>query len=262
MAIKVKQYKRKDGTKVSSHKRSEPQSDLKYSANSYKYKKSDKSKKDSQSFSEMFKKEKKIDDLGLKGWKLTALKELTEQESEEFTDAKDESYDNRFQDRDGLYLEGYGEYIVFPSYEKAELSAIDYVKEQLDEEPELFTKDWLNQFIYVSDTDRRIIAGEQEDNLRNEMIDEGIDENSAEFEERADAIYDEWYNGLQDPIQFLVEEQEIYSMEDLLQQSFIQIDTNEASEDAVNTDGVAHFFASYDGNQIELPSGAVAYRVN
>jgi len=57
-------------------------------------------------------------------------------------------------------------------------------------------------------------------------------------------------------------EQGIYTEEELLKQSWIQINTSEAAEDAVNVDGVGHFFASYDGDQIELDDGTVMYRVN
>ncbi len=40
------------------------------------------------------------------------------------------------------------------------------------------------------------------------------------------------------------------------------IDIESASESAVDTDGVAHFLSSYDGEQIDLSNGHVAYRTN
>ena len=40
------------------------------------------------------------------------------------------------------------------------------------------------------------------------------------------------------------------------------IDIDKASESAVDTDGVAHFLSSYDGEQIDLSNGHVAYRTN
>ena len=39
-------------------------------------------------------------------------------------------------------------------------------------------------------------------------------------------------------------------------------DSEEAAENAIRTDGVAHFLASYDGEEIELDNGNVMYRVN
>jgi len=43
--------------------------------------------------------------------------------------------------------------------------------------------------------------------------------------------------------------------------AFVTIDYDAAAEYAVNTDGVAHFLASYDSNETDLPSGGLAYRV-
>jgi hypothetical protein len=40
------------------------------------------------------------------------------------------------------------------------------------------------------------------------------------------------------------------------------IDIQSASENAVYTDGIAHFLSSYDGEQIDLSNGHVAYRTN
>jgi hypothetical protein len=40
---------------------------------------------------------------------------------------------------------------------------------------------------------------------------------------------------------------------------WLTIDTKKAAADAIRTDGVAHFLDHYDGEEIELPSGAVAY---
>ena len=62
--------------------------------------------------------------------------------------------------------------------------------------------------------------------------------------------------------QFLVEQEGIYTEDQFFEQYGYSIDTEEAAEDAVNTDGVPHFFASYDGREVELDDGSVMYRVN
>lgn len=40
------------------------------------------------------------------------------------------------------------------------------------------------------------------------------------------------------------------------------IDLNMVAEEAISQDGVAHFIASYDGNEIDLGNGLFAYRIN
>jgi hypothetical protein len=40
------------------------------------------------------------------------------------------------------------------------------------------------------------------------------------------------------------------------------LDFDEASKDAVNVDGIAHFLSSYDGETLYLNNDFVAYRVN
>ena len=196
------------------------------------------------------------------------------------------------------------EWLVFPSYDDAEYAATDSVKDDLDSDPEMFSGDWLNNFIYVTDTDRRIIAGEEADNLADNMSEEELieeegfedeyeelteeeddllvkKENTPAEEKRLEEIekekneiittsrdsfisskYDEIYDSLKDPVDYFVEEQGIYTKEELFEQSFISIDTTEAAEDAIQTDGVAHFLSSYDGEEVELDNGNVMYRTN
>lgn len=206
---------------------------------------------------------------------------------------------NNFDDQRGniVSFDDGTEWLIFDSHDEAEMACVDYVREELEDEPSLFTQSWLENFVTITDTDRRIMANEEADfRVRDmndeELIDEAdlrdeydeIQEKIDEYEEKdkdtsaledkleklvdeardqlLEKIYDEWYEGLEDPIQFLCEEQGIYSRDDLLKQSWIQIDIDEAAEDAVNTDGVAHFFAGYDGNEVELSDGTVMYRTN
>ncbi len=169
---------------------------------------------------------------------------------------------------------GSEEYMIFENSDDAYEEALARVKEDLDNEPELFTQDWLKDFITISDTDRRIISQEEADARYDEMSDDeiadevGADIDDEDFdvddarEELKDKLSDEIYDELEDPVQYFVEDQGIYSIEDLMKASFVMIDTDEAASDAVSTDGVAHFLNHYDGNETDLSNGAVAYRTN
>lgn len=55
-----------------------------------------------------------------------------------------------------------------------------------------------------------------------------------------------------DPVGYFVEEEGMYSVEDLMNQSFVFIDDNELAKDAVETDGIAHFLDNYDGEGEEI----------
>lgn len=239
-------------------------------------------------------------------WKKTAKKEL---ERELGVNTKIRSYEY-YEDLGALALEsvtgaannGESEWIVFKNPDEAELAAIAKVKEDLENEPGLFTQSWLQEFIKISGTDRRLIANEEADDYVDNVLGEDdlikeadLEEEMREITERQSELDDEdpgydqkyaslekereqrletakdkvredrqkeIYEALKDPIQYFVEDQGIYSREDLLKQNFITIDVDEAAKDAVDTDGVAHFLDNYDNSEVELASGAVAFGTN
>ena len=110
-------------------------------------------------------------------------------------------------------------------------------------------------YMYVTDTDRRLIAQEQADfyvdDIRNEdggnrLIEEaGMDvdeyeEADSEMQEEMldkareivyDDYYDTWYEGLDDPKNFLVDEQGIYDTESFANLSFVNVDYEKLGRD-------------------------------
>lgn len=175
----------------------------------------------------------------------------------------------------------------------AERIAEDQVYDDLSNEHELYSPSFLQDFIYITDTDKRIIAGEEADNIMDGMEDEeilkrmnvldeyeelenslddleGTEFNSAKQKmddildkakddldsELADEIYDE----LNDPIKYFVEEHGIYSTEDLLKANFISIDYNKAASYAVKTDGWENFLSRYDGDYDTTKEDVVYFR--
>ena len=177
---------------------------------------------------------------------------------------------------------GESEWIVFSNTQAAEDFAIAQVKGDLESDPGMFSQDWLQNMITIGNADRRLMAGEEADYIVDDMEEEQLIEDAGMTEEYAELVddvqkeemldaakdtvreknYDEIYNALGDPIQYFVHDRGVYSVDELLKASFIQIDVEVAARDAVDTDGVAHFLDRYDGSETELPSGAVAYGTN
>ena len=195
-----------------------------------------------------------------KDWKKIAKKELEKELGVKTKLCSYQYYEEHgaiaLESTTGVANNGEREWIVFENSDDAEQAAKAKVKEDLENEPEMFTQSWLQNFIEISDTDRRIIAGEEADNIVEDM------EDNEEKEKVREKEYERIKEDLKDPIQYFVDDHGMYSREDLLKQRFIRIDIEKASEDAIRTDGVAHFLDVYDSSEVELPSGAVAYGTN
>lgn len=183
------------------------------------------------------------------------------------------------------------EFLVFQSDNEAETFTINRVREDLVNEPEIFNQDWLEHYINI-DRLRDTLKGDEENMFREQWQDEHPDPESRRDEliELGVLDRDDFYNEddeelpltddlihkidaaidthiensvndrLEDPIEYL---RDIYGDETMKRaMKWGGINYDEAARDAVRTDGTAHFLARYDGHEINLPSGAVAYRTN
>jgi len=65
---------------------------------------------------------------------------------------------------------------VFEDEDAAEAVALERVTDMLNNEPEMFTQSWLQNYMTMSDTDRRILAGEESDNRYSDMGDSELEE--------------------------------------------------------------------------------------
>ena len=198
---------------------------------------------------------------------------------------------------DGEGSNGEREWAVYRDSDNAEQAAIARVTEDMNDDPPMFTESFIQQYISIRPTDRRMIAQEESDNYVDEVLrdadvleEAGVTDEYEELQAKIDSTrsearkialektqedmlesaketvrekkYDEIHAALEDPIQYFVHDHGIYSIQDLMKASFIYIDTDEAAKDAVDTDGVAHFLDNYDGSEVDLPSGAVAFGTN
>ena len=120
-----------------------------------------------------------------------------------------------------------------------------------------YSKD--KSYYYASDTTRRVAASDEHSRVTSELqYDtergdfsnlEGVDEDSSQdeidaaIEEKADEEYDRWYEGLNDPESFLIDEEGLYS--DISEVSFLSYDYQRWGESLTSSDVAqsgSHFF--------------------
>jgi hypothetical protein len=82
---------------------------------------------------------------------------------------------------------GESEWIVFETQDEAEKYAIERVEEDLENEPELFNQDFLQQHLFITETDRRIIANEEADSYTETLDDDRAIE-EADMEDEKDEL--------------------------------------------------------------------------
>ena len=172
------------------------------------------------------------------------------------------------------------EYTVMADEDAAEAEALRRVKEDLENEPEMFIPSFIQQYLTIGDTDRRIIAGEESDNRYEDMRDNEVEkeyereigdapqdsEGEPDYEAMKEALkeraYDEIYEALKDPVQYFCKDQGTYTEDELMDQSFISIDVEAAAEEAISVDGFAHFLSTYDGSTDTTAAGFCYWRTN
>lgn len=159
--------------------------------------------------------------------------------------------------------------------------ALEIVKQDLDESPENFNQDFIESHIDM-DRLKRDLWGDTRDSNEERLRDErdrdfwreweaqGLDmpeENEdgelespddSQIEKLAERLTE---SELQDPMEYL---ENIYGKEDAVKEAIriAGIDIDAAAEDAVDTDGAAHFLSSYDGQSYTTKGGLVYWRTN
>jgi antirestriction protein len=160
----------------------------------------------------------------------------------------------------------YGEGGVEEFYGKFD-SAEDFAYQQV-EELGLENFNSPEYYVYITDTDRRLLAQDmansyvedinyegggnrliEEAGMDVEEYEEADNETQQEMIDRAteivyDEYYDNWYDGLSDPYYFLVDEQGMYSPDDFFNASFISVDYEKLARDLEQD----YTFIEYDGD--------------
>ena len=176
---------------------------------------------------------------------------------------------------------GSKEWFVVENDDAAQELALAAVKNDLENEPELFNQSFIESHIDIERLRRDLHSDVEESNLdyaREAGADRfweeasrwGIDvpdedEDGArrdpteeEIETFAEAMTEEQ---LKDPMQYL---EDIYGKEDAVKQAIkiAGIDINAAAEQAIRDDGAGHFLSSYDGQLNETKRGLTYWRHN
>lgn len=180
---------------------------------------------------------------------------------------------------------GRKEWRVVESEDQERELALEIVKQDLDQEPEIFNQSFIEQHINMerlkrdlesdvmdSNVDRLTDDAERNpDDFWREYERAGFDapeeDEDGEREEPSQSEIEELAESqtkeqLSDPMQYL---EDIYGREDAVKEAIkiAGIDIDAAAEDAVDTDGPGHYLSSYDSNTYTTkPSGLVYWRVN
>lgn len=174
-------------------------------------------------------------------------------------------------------------YKLISDEETAEQMAEEELKDFIDSEgPEMFSDNFVRDYFYVTDTDKRLIANDDADYYvedlsverlleEAEMEDEyeianeaGDAEKMALIEKEAkekvhDNKYKDTYEYLKtDPLNYFKDIG--YEIKDAVEKGLLSFNTAEAVREAVRLDGWAHTLSRYDGNYEETKSGMVFFR--
>ena len=236
-----------------------------------------------------------IERLLLSNWVDVALREFCENERYNLSDVEiDERRGDYFSgDPDATtrfhVSVGETEWLFFKSEDDAETYALKIVRSDLETEPEIFSHDWLRQFV---DEDRL------RDAIGDPYEDWEEDVRNLDYEELLDKMVEAGYVDDDDPVFFKINGgkrsensarvkalinlrsdyiekekptwepwdwmEDVYGKEDAQKQAIEMagIDTDAAAQSAVATDGWQHFVARYDGNSHSLENGGVYCRTN
>lgn len=177
---------------------------------------------------------------------------------------------------------GRQEWTVVESDDVAERLALAVVKQDLEQEPEIFNRDFIESHIdmdalkdwvrdaALEDDYAREIAGDDPDRFWKEAEQWGIDvpepDEDGDMPKPDDEVIEQLQQAIaddraKDPMAFF---EDIYGRDEAQKYAMeaVGIDIDEAAQDAVDTDGWQHFISRYDGNSYETESGFVYWREN
>ena len=184
--------------------------------------------------------------------------------------------------------DGNEDWTIYRDDDVAEKIALKQVKDDLENEPEMFNQDFLTRHIDTEKLKRDLAAdrdfytefsecyGDEDDQI-DHLITKGLLEEGDFFtpkgarrkmspkrERLKEKAIDEWVEQQKEHFDAMEWLCDVFGEEEAVKEAIkiAGIDEEAAAKDAVQSDGWQHFLARYDGNSTELDGGAVAVRTN
>lgn len=179
-----------------------------------------------------------------------------------------------------LEMEDGSEYVVYDNYDDAEQAVKENIRQQLEDEPELFNQSFIESHQTISETNARLFGNDFGDMMVEDRdldeLKEMADDYGIEYDEDVDddKLKDELSYArskevtetiLRDGLRsFLVDDEGIVSDDEFQEQygKWLHLDIDSAVDDALDSDGLGHFLSSYDGDYKELKDGKIIARIN
>lgn len=179
-----------------------------------------------------------------------------------------------------LEMEDGSEYVVYDNYDDAEQAVKENIRQQLEDEPELFNQSFIESHQTISETNARLFGNDFGDMMVEDRdldeLKEMADDYGIEYDEDVDEdkLKDELSYArskevtetiLRDGLRsFLVDDEGIVSDDEFQEQygKWLHLDIDSAVDDALDSDGLGHFLSSYDGDYKELKDGKIIARIN
>ena len=180
------------------------------------------------------------------------------------------------------------EWSLYKNYDQMEKIAKEQVRQDLEDDPDMFSPDFIEQHQSISPTDARQFGIEHGDftvedrdlDELKEMADQygveydDVDEDDDKDDKLKNKLIDDISSKVADEVEKTINRDGLkdwichdqgFCSEDEFQEQYgkwLHLDVDSATDDAVDTDGVEHFIARYDGSSHELKNGQYLVRDN
>jgi len=154
------------------------------------------------------------------------------------------------------------EWAQYDSQEDAEEAAKESLQNIFDDVGiEGWSEGFREQFMTVDDVQAREIAIESGESLRESLEEDDLSEEK--IEEQINEHIDDVENRIkEDARQYFVQDEGLMSDEEFNKAQFVTIDTDALFQESIDTDGIAHTLAGFDGEEVETKDGKLLYRTN